>query len=162
MGRLPVGVAIGVSGDAHTPPPTQMRAPMSAWAWLHWTIAFASWQTVPVGGAYCSIAGVRRDGDSYKLISLGSAQLAPTLTAREQLPGVSAALDRGRAGLLRKVGDGGDSLLAYETVSPEDALQSEIRVQSLSWYPSAIPGIDGSGAPPETSLADLDQQLAPE
>ncbi len=68
----------------------------------------------------------------------------PTLSQREQLPAVSAALDQGRAGLLRMAGEGGDSLLAYETEAFVDQTQPEIGLQPLalsstSWIPCCQP-----------------------
>ena len=91
-----------------------------------------SWRVlVANGGDYITIAGVVRDGNSYKVISVGSTQFIPTMVEREQMPAVSAALDRGRAGFLRRITDGGDAFIAYETGDVADAGQAEIRVQSL-------------------------------
>jgi hypothetical protein len=72
-------------------------------------------------------------------------------------------LDRGRAGLLRRVWDGGDSLLAYEAGLPQDALQPDIRVQPLVFTGALFQGIDASaGGVPEASLTEIDSQLPPE
>jgi hypothetical protein len=91
-----------------------------------------SWRVlVANGGDYVTVAGVVRDGDGYKLISVGSIQFIPTMVEREQIPAVSAALDRGRAAFLRRITDGGDAFLAYETGEVADADQPEIRVQPL-------------------------------
>lgn len=92
-----------------------------------------SWRLlVGSGGDYSAVAGVVRDGDSYKMISIGSPQFVPTMVAREQIPAVSAALDRGRAGFLRGTCDGGERYLAYEAKAVADSGQAEIRVQPLA------------------------------
>jgi hypothetical protein len=128
-------------------------------------LEFMGYWRVPVlvRGESRSIVGVRWDGDKYVFVSLGGADLARLLAEREKTPLVNAALDMGRAGLLRVVGSSGDSYLAYEVLSAEDVLDPQIRAQPLSWYPSLIPGVDGSsGTPPELSLAELDEKLPPE
>jgi hypothetical protein len=113
---------------------------------------------VAIGGEYASIATVARDGDSYKIVGFGSTQFIPTMVEREQIPAVSAALDRGRAGFLRRVGDGGDALAAYETEPAVDGGQATIMVQSLGYriLDSGVPGVA------EMSLADLDATLPAE
>jgi hypothetical protein len=110
---------------------------------------------VAIGGDYATIATVARDGDSYKIVGFGSTQFIPTLVEREQMPSVSAALDRGRAGLLRRVGDGGDALAAYETDTAVDGGRAEIRVQSLGLLvlDGGVLGIE------EMSLAEYDTRL---
>jgi hypothetical protein len=128
-----------------------------------WLAFSGSWSVpVLVGGVHRSIVDVKREGDKYVFVGIGGADFAPTLAAREQLPAVSAALDRGRAGLLRAVGAGGASWLAYELAATDPTQPPDIRVQSLGWYLSAIPGIDGSVPPPESTLAELDKTLPPE
>jgi hypothetical protein len=111
---------------------------------------------VAIGGEYATIATVARDGDSFKIVGSGSTQFIPTLVAQEQLPAVSAALDRGRAGLLRRVGDGGDALAAYETDTVADGGPATIMVQPLG---SRI--IDG-GVLGELSLDELNATLPAE
>jgi hypothetical protein len=114
------------------------------------------------GGDYTTVAEVGRDGDSYKLIAVGFAPLATLIGSREQIPAVSAALDRGRAGFLRCVGEGGNSLLAYEAEAVTDAGQAEIRVQPLGGD-RRFQGIDAS-APwlAEMSLDEFDPLLPAE
>lgn len=122
-----------------------------------------SWSMLAsISGNYFAIVNASRDGDSYKMISIGSAQFVPTMVALETRPGVSAALDRGRAAFLRCVGEGGDSLLAYEAEAVADAGQSEIRVQPLG-MDTRFQGIDAS-APgvAEMSLDELDPLLPAE
>jgi hypothetical protein len=118
-----------------------------------------SWRVlVASGGDYVAVAGVVRDGDSYKMISIGSTQFVPTMVEREQMPAVSAALDRGRAGFLRRVTDGGDAFAAYEAEAVADAGQPEIRVQSLG-----LQVIDGGVfGVVEMSLDELDLLLPAE
>jgi len=111
-------------------------------------------------GSYFTVVGVARDGDSYKWVSIGSDQFVPTMVARESLPAVSAALDRGRAGFLRCVGDGGYSLLAYEAETAADAGQVDVMVQPLVFHGAWFAGIDaGAGGVPEMSLDELDPFL---
>jgi hypothetical protein len=122
-----------------------------------------SWRLLAaISGDYFDVVDVVRDGDSYKMAGIGSAVFVPTMVAREQIPAVSAALDRGRAGFLRCIGEGGDSLLAYEAEPVADAGQAEIRVQSLG-ADSRFQGIDG-GAPgvAEMSLDEIDSILPAE
>ena len=124
-----------------------------------WLVFRGSWRLlVALGGEYVAIAGVVRDGDSYKMASIGSAQFVPTMVAREQIPAVSAALDRGRAGFLRSVGMGGDGYLAYEAESVADAGQAEIRVQPLGLQviDAGVVGVT------EMSLDELDLLLPAE
>ena len=128
-----------------------------------WLEFMGYWRAaVLIGGEYRSIVGVKLEGDKYVMVSIGSAQFAPMLAEREKLPAVSAALDAGRAGLLQLFGDGGISLLAYEAALPDGATEPDIRVQSFAWYPSVIPGIDGSAPPPESTLAEIDKTLPAE
>lgn len=122
-----------------------------------------SWRLLAtISGDYFAVVDVVRDGDSYKMAGIGSAVFVPSMVVREQIPAVSAALDRGRAGFLRCIGEGGDSLLAYEPEHSADAGQAEIRVQSLG-ADSRFQGIDGS-APgiAEMSLNELDSILPAE
>jgi hypothetical protein len=118
-----------------------------------------SWQLlVASGGDYFAVVGVVRDGDSYRMASIGSTQFVPTMVAREQMPAVSAALDRGRAGFLRPAGMGGDMYLAYEAEAVADAGNAEIRVQPL-----ALQVIDaGVVGVAEMSLNELDAMLPAE
>jgi hypothetical protein len=120
-----------------------------------------SWRVlVAIGGEYVTVAGVVRDGDSYKMISIGSIQVVPTMAEREQIPAVSAALDRGRAGFLRRITDGGDMLVAYEAEAVADAGQGAIKVQPLFGPTSWFQGIDaGSDGEPELSLDEIDPLL---
>jgi hypothetical protein len=117
---------------------------------------------VSIDGNWAAVADAIRDGDGYKAVGIGSAGLVPIMLTRESVPAISAALDRGRAGLLRAVGDGGDSLLAYEPDAPLDAGDGLIMVQSLgtnAWFR----GIDGgAGGFPEMTLAELDPFLPAE
>ena len=122
-----------------------------------------SWRMlVARGGEYVAVVEVVRDGDSYKEAGIGSTQFVPTMVAREQIPAVSAALDRGRAGFLRTICEGGPSMLAYEAEAGADAGQAEIRVQPL-WGDRRFQGIDAS-APwlAEMSLDELDPLLPAE
>ena len=123
-----------------------------------------SWRVlVASSGEYVAVAGVVRDGDGYKIISIGSAQFVPTMVEREQIPAVSAALDRSRAGFLRRITDGGDMLVAYEADAVADAGQGAIRVQPLfgptSWFQGIDAGTDGE---PELSLDEIDPLLPAE
>jgi|ERR1017187_154007 hypothetical protein len=122
-----------------------------------------SWRLLAaISGDYFAVVGVVRDGDSYKMISIGSAVAVPTMVAREQLPAVSAALDRGRAGFLRCIGEGGDSLLAYEAETVADAGHAEIRVQPLGGDRRSQ-GIDASAdGVVEMSLDELNPMLPDE
>jgi|GEM_PF-2826286 len=132
-------------------------------------LAFEGYWQVPIlaNGAYRCIADVKLAGDSlasdgYVLVGLGHAQSVAELADREKLPKVSAALDVARAGLLRLNGAGGTSLLAYEVASADAGAAPDIMVQSLGWYPSEIPGIDGSVPPEESTLAEIDATLPAE
>jgi hypothetical protein len=118
-----------------------------------------SWRLlVAVGGDYVAVAGVVPDGDSYKMTSIGSAQFVPTMVEREQIPAVSAALDRGRAGFLRRITDAGDAYVAYEAETTVDAGQAEIRVQPL-----ALQILDGGVlGVADMSLDELDRLLPAE
>jgi hypothetical protein len=122
-----------------------------------------SWRLLAaIGGHYFAVVEVVRDGDSYKMAGIGSAVFVPTMVGREQMPAVSWALDRGRAGFLRCIGEGGDSLLAYETETVTDAGQAEIRVQPLGGD-GRFQGIDASvGGVAEMSLDELDPMLPAE
>jgi hypothetical protein len=101
--------------------------------------------------------------DGYKFLRIGSTDFAPSLAEREKVAALSAALDTGRAGLLWTVGAYGDRYLAYEVLSGMDALDPDIRVQSLAWNPGGIPGTDGAAdLRPDFSLAELDAQLPAE
>ena len=116
-----------------------------------------------MGGNYFAVVGAAPDGDTYKMTLIGSAQSVPTMVAREKIPAVSAALDQGRAGSLRCVGDGGDSLLAYELEALVDAGQAEIRVQPWSPFDSRFNGLDaGADGIAEMSLAELEPILPAE
>ncbi len=117
---------------------------------------------VLVGGEYRSITDVERKGSKYVLIDLGSTELAGILAAREAIAGVSDALDRGRAGLLRVAGEGGTSLIAYEADVPADALQADIRVLPLGSGSRWFQGLDGSvDGVPEARLVEIDGLLPP-
>jgi len=102
---------------------------------------------------YFAVVNVAPDGNSYKMVGIGSAQFVPTMVEREQMPDVSAALDRGRAGFLRRITDGGDAFVAYETEPGADADEAEIRVQPLDG------GVLGVA---DMSLDDLDATLPAE
>jgi len=118
-----------------------------------------SWRLLAsISGDYFAVVGVVRDGDSYKMAGIGSAQFVPTMVAREQIPAVSAAPDRGQAGFLRPVGMGGDVYLAYEAESVADAGQAEIRVQPLGLQviDAGVVGVT------EMSLDELDLLLPAE
>ena len=107
---------------------------------------------------YFAVVNVAPDGNSYKMVGIGSAQFVPTMVEREQMPDVSAALDRGRAGFLRRITDGGDAFVAYETEPGADADQAGIRVQPLG-----LQVIDGGVfGVAEMSLGDLDATLPAE
>ena len=123
-----------------------------------------SWRVlVGRGGDYFTIAGVVRDGGSYKMISIGSTQFVPAMVEREQIPDVSTALDRGRAGFLRRIADGGDMLVAYEADAVTDAGQAAIRVQPLLGPTSWFEGIDASASgETELSLDEIDPLLPAE
>jgi hypothetical protein len=115
-----------------------------------------------IGGDYFAVVDVVRDGDSYRMKSIGSAQFVPTMVEREKIPAVSSALDRGRAGFFRCAGNDGDSLLAYETEAIAEAGQAEIRVQPL-FADSRFRGIDaGADGIAEMSLADFEPMLPAE
>ena len=115
---------------------------------------------VLVGEEYRSITVVERQGSKYVLVDLGSTELAGILAARETIAGVSDALDRGRAGLLRVAGEGGASLIAYEAEVPVDALQGDIRVLPLAISSRWFQGLDGSvNGVPVASLAEIDSLL---
>lgn len=122
-------------------------------------VFLGTWRVlVSIGGDYATIATVARDGDSYKIVGSGSTQFIPTLVEHEQMPAVSAALDRGRAGLLRRIGDGGDALAAYEKDAAIDGGQAEVIVQWLGrqFLDGGVLGVA------EMSLADLDATLPAE
>lgn len=121
-----------------------------------------SWRMlVFIDGSPFAVVNASRTGDGYKLTGIGSSQFVPTMVARESMATVSAALDRGRAGFLRCIGEGGDSLLAYEAAG--DAGQVGVRVQSLSSYDSRFRDIDaGVAGVPEMGLGELDPLLPPE
>jgi hypothetical protein len=124
-----------------------------------------SWRVLAsMGGDYFAVVDVARDGDSYKMTAIGSAQFVATLSARESLPTVSAALDRAQVGLLRCFGEGGDSLLAYQEAEvTQAASQSEIRVQPLSLSDPRFRGLDaGVGELLERSLEEIDPLLPDE
>lgn len=122
-------------------------------------VFIGSWRLlVASGGDYVAVVNVVRDGDSYKMAAIGSPQVVPTIVEREKIPAVSAALDRGRAGFLRRITDGGDRYLAYEAESVADAGQAEIRVQSLGWQVIDAGMIWGA----EMSLDELDLMLPAE
>jgi hypothetical protein len=115
-----------------------------------------------MSGNYFAVVDVMRDGDSYKMRAIGSVQFIPTMVEREKIPAVSAALDQGRAGFFRCVGEGGESLLAYEEDSVVDAGLSEIRVQPLGSH-SRFRGIDaGASGIAEMSLAEFEPMLPAE
>ena len=124
-------------------------------------LEFMGYWRVPllVHGVYRSLVEVGLGANGYTFRALGSKDFAPMLADRERVAALSAALDMGRAGLLWIAGAYGDRYLAYEVLSGADALDPDIRVQSLGWYPSVVPGIDGAAAPPEFSLAEIDDQL---
>jgi hypothetical protein len=107
---------------------------------------------------YFAVVSVAPDGNSYKMVGIGSAQFVPTMVEREQLPAVSAALDRGRAGFLRRITDGGDAFVAYEAEPGADAGPAAIRVQPLGLQ--VIDG--GSFGVADMSLDDLDATLPAE
>jgi hypothetical protein len=118
-----------------------------------------SWRVLAsMSGDYFAVVDVARDGDSYKMTAIGSAQFVATLSVRESLPTVSAALDRAQVGLLRCFGEGGDSLLAYQEAEvTQAASQSEIRVQPLSLSDPRFRGLDaGVGELLERSLEEID------
>jgi hypothetical protein len=118
---------------------------------------------VLVGEEYRSITVVEWEGSKYVLADLGSTELAGILAARETIAGVSDALDRGRAGLLRVAGEGGASLIAYEADVTVDALQADIRVLPLGNSSRWFQGLDGSvNGVPVASLAEIDSLLPPE
>ncbi|HEY5956075.1 MAG TPA: hypothetical protein VIV60_05965, partial [Polyangiaceae bacterium] len=95
-------------------------------------------------------------------IGLGATGLAGMLAARETIAPVSDALDSGRAGLLRVSGDGGTSLLGYETNAPAEVSQARIRVLPLAAGSRWFQGLDGSlDGVPEASLAEIDDLLPP-
>jgi len=124
-----------------------------------------SWRVLAsISGEYFAVVDVARDGDSYKMTAIGSAQFVPTLSARESLPALSAALDRGHAGLLRCLGEGGDSLLAYQEAEvAQDAGQSEIRVQPLLLSDARFRGLDaGAGEVLEMDLEEIEPLLQDE
>lgn len=127
-------------------------------------VFLGSWRMlVSVGGNPIAVVDANRDGNSYRMTGIGSAVFVPTMVAREAMSSVSAALDRGRAALLRCLGDGGDSLLAYETEPLVDAGQAEIRVQPLGASDRRFQGKDvGPNGSPEMSLAELDSFLPAE
>jgi hypothetical protein len=122
----------------------------------HWRVP------VLVDGTYRSIVEIGRGSSGYTFIGLGAKEFAALLASREQVPALSTALDLGRAGLLRIVTTYGEQYIGYEVPSGLDPVGTEIRVQSLSWYPSVVPGVDGAAMPPELSLAEVNQQLPAE
>jgi hypothetical protein len=114
-----------------------------------------SWRVlVASDGDYVTIATVARDGDSYKLVGYGSTQFIPAMVELEQMPAVSAALERGRAGFLRRSDDGGDSVAAYE--AGVDAGQAEIRVRPLGVL------VTDAGVVAEMSLDEFDSMVPAE
>jgi hypothetical protein len=124
-------------------------------------LEFMGYWRVPVlvQGAYQLVLEFSRIADGYAFRAIGSTDFARLLADRERVAALSTALDMGRAGLLWIAGAYGERYLAYEVLSGVDALDADIRVQSLGWYPSVIPGIDGAAEPPEFSLAEIDDQL---
>jgi hypothetical protein len=116
-----------------------------------------------INGDYFAVVGVVPDGDSYKMVGIGSAEAVPMMAEREKIPAVSAALDRGRAGFLRRIIDPGAILVAYETEPAPDAGEAEIRVQPLFGPAGWFEGVDaGEGGIPELSLDQIDPLLPPE
>ncbi len=127
-------------------------------------LEFMGYWRVPVliQSQYQLVVDFNEAADGYALRTVGSTEFAHVLAERERVPALSAALDAGRAGLLRVVGAYGERYIGYEVSSGVDPAATEIRAQSLAWYPTVVPGIDGAAAPPELTLAEVDQQLPPE
>jgi hypothetical protein len=123
-----------------------------------------SWRMLAaISGDYFAVVDAVRDGDSYEMAGIGSAQFVQTMAEREKIPAVSVALDQGRASFLRRIMDGGDMLVAYEAEPAPDAGQVEIRVQPLFGPQSWFQGIDaGEGGIPELSLDEIDPLLPAE
>ena len=122
-----------------------------------------SWRMLAsMSGNYFAVVWAGPDGGTYKMLGIGSAQIVPAMVAREEVPAVSAALDQGRAGLLRCVGASGYSLVAYEAGAVVDAGQAEILVQPLL-ADTRFSGLDaGADGIPEMSLAEFDPMLPAE
>jgi len=123
-------------------------------------LVFIDYWEVPIvtGTEYQALAGVRREGDSYVIISMGSAELAALLGEREKIPSVSSALEQGRAGHLRPTNEGGGELLGYEVDGP--AYPANIRVQPLSVGGIFFDGLDASSdGVVEASLAEINEAL---
>ncbi len=123
-------------------------------------LVFIDYWEVPIvtGTQYQAMAGVRREGGIYVIISIGSAELAALLGEREKIPYVSSALDQGRAGLLRPTNYSSGELLAYEVDGP--AYPANIRVQPLSVGSSFFAGLDASvDGFLDASLAEINEAL---
>jgi hypothetical protein len=127
-------------------------------------LEFRGYWRVPivVSGTYRCLVEVEPEGDGYQFFGIGGKDFAPLLAERERGAALSAALDQGRAALLWLTGTYGERYVGYEVFSGIDPVDSEIRAQSLSWYPAAVPGVDGAAPPPELSLAELNAQLPAE
>jgi hypothetical protein len=127
-------------------------------------LEFMGYWRVPVliQGQYQLVLQFAKAADGYAFLALGSADFARLLAGREQVPALSAALDAGRAGLLWIAGAYGERYIGYEVFSGADPVATEIRAQSLSWSPTAVPGVDGAATPPELTLTEVVQQLPPE
>jgi hypothetical protein len=128
-----------------------------------WLEFMGYWRVpVTIRGQYQLVLQFAKAADGYAFLAIGSADFARVLAERERVPALSAALDAGRAGLLWIAGSYGDRYIGYEVSSGADPVGAEIRAQSLSGYPSTVPGVDGSALPPELTLTEVDQQLPAE
>ncbi len=105
------------------------------------------------------VVDATRDSEGYRMVGIGFlTEGVPT--EREAIPAVNAALDRGRAALLRRVPEGDNRLLAYEDGVIADAGLATIRVQPLSLADRIFSGVDaGPGGVPEMTLEELDTRL---
>lgn len=120
----------------------------------------SSWRMLAsMDEAFFAVVNVISESGSYMMTGVGSVGFIPTMVQREGIPAVSAALDRGQAGMIRCTGEGGDSLLGYVTDGPTDAGQGEIRVQPL-FGDQRFAGIAaGPSGQPEMSLSEMDLLL---